>query len=521
MVRETFFYDILSVDVKATTEEISRSYKKQALKCHPDKTNHDPELTEKFKLMTRAYEVLRDPRQRDIYDRYGEAGLEGMVTQESSSSRNHRRTHSFATDIFSQVFQDINQMFSNHNAMFDGMPRPPQFPGFPNNQNMKKHVQPIGEPIEDHLIRGEDIYHTCEVNLSDMAYGKIIKLSLPKNTKCYHCNGQGGVNPMTCRSCLGSGRVLITYSNQFTRFQQTGSCATCEGTGTFIRPRERCDYCDMGYTETTKIIKVIVPPGAAAGDRIIVKGEADEGRNVIPGDLVIKLKQREHPFLVRRYDDLYMDCTIDLKTALLGGEVYVENFLKQGQVLKIYINVHGYASLNDPNVQIGEVVGTIKPGEPKIVQGLGMPINTQIRNAMLIQTPQDLELSRNSTFDLESYEHGNLYINFHVHLPSIEHFSESDLTQMHDVFSRTIGPQYVPPGNIVESNLANIPGTKRNPINLDPLTDMGNSTSKESTDSVKLDFNEFDLNNRDSSNDEWGQNKRRRFDDSNDIPNLI
>ncbi|RCK63317.1 Mitochondrial protein import protein MAS5 [Candida viswanathii] len=525
MVRETYFYDILSVTATATTEEIARSYKKLALKCHPDKTNHDPELTEKFKEMTRAYEVLRDPRQRGIYDAYGEAGIEGVATTAdasnngsatgSSSSRPHRRTHSFATDIFSQVFQDINNMFSSHNVMFEG---PQPFAGFASsNQNMKKHVQPIGCPLGEQLVRGEDIHHTCEVNLSDFVYGKTIKLSLPKNMKCVHCNGFGGVNPMTCKTCRGSGQVLITYFNDFSRYQQSGSCATCQGTGIFIRPTDKCVYCDFGYVESTKIVKVHVPPGANNGDRVILKGEADEGRNTIPGDLVIKLKQRSHPYLVRKYNDLFMNYEIDLKTALLGGEIYIPDYLKPGHVLKIYINVHGCRSINSERVQQAEVVGTIRPDEPKIVKGFGVPVNTLIRNGIIVQTPLDSDSQVEQMLDLGQYRRGNLYINFQVKMPSVEDFLESDLIQLNRIFNRQPSSSAAAEAatsteNVMESNLENIPGTRRNPINLDATPVMRESPSKESSSSAKLDFNNINTSEGTSKRQNAGSNKRRRFD---------
>ncbi|CAX40342.1 DnaJ family protein chaperone, putative [Candida dubliniensis CD36] len=528
MVRETYFYDILSVNTSATTEEISRSYKRLALKCHPDKTNHDPELTEKFKQMTRAYEVLRDPKQRDVYDKYGEAGIDGTVQESTSNtmtsnSRSHRRTHSFATDIFSQVFNDINNMFSAHNAMFEGAQMSGRFSGFPSNQNMKKHVQPLGEPLESTLIHGEDIFHTCEVNLADMVYGKIIKLSLPKNMKCVQCNGYGGVNPRTCKVCSGSGKVMITYYNQFSRFQQSGSCATCQGTGVFIGDADRCVYCDMGYLEGTKILKVVVPPGASSGDRIILKGEADEGRNIIPGDVVIQLKQRQHPYLVRKYNDLFMDHVIDLKTALLGGEIVIPDFLKQGQSLKIYINVHGYKSLNNEKVHAGEVVGSIRSGEPKLVKGLGVPINNRIRNGIIVQNPLQGNTAKQSMFDLSKYPRGNLFINFHVKLPRIENFSENDLMQLNHIFNNipTSNDMNDDHGNIIESNLASLPGTKGNPINLESTPGMSESPSRESNSSIKLDFSSIGINDETNTkirdNDphpyfEEAQNKRRRFE---------
>ncbi|KGU01825.1 hypothetical protein MEY_06186 [Candida albicans 19F] len=528
MVRETFFYDILSVSTSATTEEISKSFKKLALKCHPDKTNRDPELTEKFKQITRAYEVLRDPKQRDIYDKYGEAGIDGTVQESTSNTtasntRNHRRTHSFATDIFSQVFHDINNMFATHNAMFEGPQMSGGFPGFSSNQHMQKHVEPLGEPLENTLIHGEDIFHTCEVNLADMVYGKVIKLSLPKNMKCVQCNGYGGVNPKTCRVCLGSGKVMITYYNQFSRFQQSGSCAACHGTGVFIRDADRCVYCNMGYLESTKILKVVVPPGANTGDRIIIKGEADEGRNIIPGDVVIKLKQRQHPYLVRKYNDLYMDHTIDLKTALLGGEITIPDFLKEDQSLKIYINVHGYKSLNNEKVHAGEVVGTIRSGEPKQVKGLGVPKNNRIRNGIIVQDSLQQNVSKQTMFDLNKYSRGNLFINFHVKLPRIENFSENDLVQLNHIFNNVPNSNDMnnDHGNIIESNLANLPGSRANPIVLEATPSVSESPSRESNGSIKLDFSNIGINDgtnttgRDNSSHpyfEEAQNKRRRFE---------
>ena len=190
----------------------------------------------------------------------------------------------------------------------------------------------------------------------------------------------------------------------------------------------------MGYLESTKILKVVVPPGANTGDRIIIKGEADEGRNIIPGDVVIKLKQRQHSYLVRKYNDLYMDHTIDLKTALLGERSLFQTF-ERGPIFKIYINVHGYKSLNNEKVHAGEVVGTIRSGEPKQVKGLGVPKNNRIRNGIIVQDSLQQNVSKQTMFDLNKYSRGNLFINFHVKLPRIENFLENDLVQLNHILT--------------------------------------------------------------------------------------
>ncbi|KAK7684705.1 hypothetical protein QCA50_012288 [Cerrena zonata] len=175
MAREKYFYDILSVSSDASVEEIARSYKKMALKCHPDKTNHNPQLTEKFKEATRAYEVLKDDNKRKIYDAYGEAGLDGTedvsqpakrppysATSTSSTSSSNIHVHS-AHNVFSQVFSDINSIFGNDPTSSSTS----FFSQFPmnmdmnmnmnmnmNTQGMKKSVQPApADPRADRPIR--------------------------------------------------------------------------------------------------------------------------------------------------------------------------------------------------------------------------------------------------------------------------------------------------------------------------------------------------------------------------------
>ncbi|KAG5420321.1 hypothetical protein I9W82_002202 [Candida metapsilosis] len=495
MVRETYLYDTLSVRSNASIEEISRAYKKLALKYHPDKTNHDPQLTEKFKEMTRAYEVLKDSKQRSVYDRFGEEGLDSVVATDASpqynepppqppqqqfhhfytassrsgsgSSSSSRRNfqHPFANDMFSQVFEDINSMFSNSNSFFAshssstsspfGNMRSQQSQSQSQSQSqqqqpMKKVVKPYGEPLSNQFIRGDDIHHSCEVTLHDLMYGKVIKLSLPKVTKCLHCDGCGGLNVKTCKTCLGSGRVIVIQYNQFAQYKQTSSCASCQGTGICMKPKDRCIYCDGGgYVEETKIIQVYVPPGAKSGDVIVVTGESDEGRNI--------------------NNDLFMNYELDLRTALLGGEVMIPNFLRMGQFLKIYINCHGHQSINSEKIQEGEIVGTINTNEPKVIHGLGMPINTEllVNNGKIVQPNdrQDPSYVENMMLTNENYRRGNLYINFHVQLPSSDEISEEGLVDLQKILPNRSTYIPSPSDSVVEGHLANVsPVTKKRKI---------------------------------------------------------
>lgn len=508
MVLETHLYNVLSALPNASCEEISKCYKKVALRCHPDKTNHDPQLTEKFKEVTRAYEILKDEKTRQVYDNYGEAGLDGTCVTKSQSNRPKKYNSSCnlrtATNIFANVFNDINSMF-NRDLFGGGFDSFPQFPmnmnmnmnmdnihmGGSSQGNLKKHVLPAPNDNTNKLIRGHDINHTCNVLLEDFYSGKVVKFQLPKNSKCIKCIGLGGMNPKSCGTCQGSGMVFLTLFNEFSQFQELRLCKPCNGTGIYISQKDRCLECNRGYVKEKKIIKVNILPGFKSGDKIVLQGEGDEGRNVIPGDVIIHLQETPHPKITRKGDDLFMDHDLDLKTALLGGSIILNDFLKRGQNLKININVHGNQDLNsamDKNIQYGEVVGTINSETPKIVKGCGMPIYGLDSDGVHYQSSSDIE-DVSVLFDIEKYMRGNLFVRFNIKLPSISDFkNKSDLRTLLDIlpstesqFSRGIGS-----GNIVESHLSNLPDfMDRSNVSEVPLGQAQRSHSGISSDSTE------------------------------------
>lgn len=428
MVAETRLYDILSITPNATVEEISKAYKRIALKCHPDKTNHDPQLTEKFKQVTRAYEILKDVKSRGIYDKYGDPGLSGSgpsTTQFTNSS-----------DILSQMWNQMERQFDHTFSTFYE-----QFEQFPFNPGThgKTFTRFRPAPGGQQLRRGKDIYHTCHLQLGDLAYGKTVKLQLDKKSKCRACFGDGGFGKELCRVCRGRGHVITTVTNEFSQYQGVGLCEECHGNG-FVMSLV-CTKCDDGYVAMNQILEVNVLPGTEDGEEIVMKGAADEGRNVIPGDVIIKIKQQRHPYLIRRYNDLYMEYDIDLKTALVGGSIVVKDYLKVGQDLQIFVNVHGDTTLNgilSGPVQQGEIVGMINSGTPKLVKGMGMPINRRSGNGV-----EHKELPR-----------GDLFIKFNVQLPSINEFRNGveDL----EMVARVLPSRHIETENAVTGHLSNI-----------------------------------------------------------------
>lgn len=443
MVLDTRLYDILTVPATASLDIITRSYKKMALRYHPDKTNHDPELTEKFKDATHAYEILRDPKTRRIYDAYGEKGLDGLMSQPLDQFKNSGRPGNGASGFnnpafaFGQANQLFAQFFSDMNCAFGAGQT---FAGFQtqfqqSTPDMTRYVSPAPpDPAVDVMEQGADIHHTVKVTLADVYGGKTSRFQLPRMTKCASCDGQGCFNPRTCRVCKGSGRVLIVMSNQFSRFEETTSCAPCRGTGTFYKPADRCAKCNDGYAMTNQIVKVNILPGMSDGDKIILEAMGDEGRNKIPGNLVFHVQVAPHSFLVRKYNDLYMEKSIDLRTALLGGSVVIEDFMNPGEDLKLYINAHGIGDLNDANdhkIGQGTIVGTIDPGMPKIVADMGMPVNTQVVGGQIVQT------SNRPVQDVSKMKRGNLFVRFNVEMPQLSDFDENSLKMLAQVLPKS------------------------------------------------------------------------------------
>lgn len=188
------FYDMLGVDKNATYDEIKKSYRKKAVKEHPDKGG-DPE---KFKELTNAYQVLSDKDKREIYDRHGEDGIkEGRGGMQGG-------------DIFSQ--------------MFGG--------GGGRQAGPKK---------------GKSVQHTIKVTLEEIYKGKTTKIAVNRDRCCKGCDGRGGKDGAnsTCPGCKGRGmRTQMTMLGPGMYSQSTGPCSDCGGSGECIDEENKCKDCN-------------------------------------------------------------------------------------------------------------------------------------------------------------------------------------------------------------------------------------------------------------------------------------
>ena len=282
------FYEVLGVSRTASLEEIKGSYRKAALKWHPDRNPANKEEAEvRFRECTEAYSVLSDPGKRQVYDTYGHAGLSSAAG---------------GTDFNGTIFQDFHDIFGD-------------FFGF-------EDILGGGRRGRSRSQRGADLRYDMTLTFEEAAAGVATKIKLPRQEFCGACKGTGakaGTTATTCQTCNGRGQVA--YQQGF--FTITRTCPACQGAGQIIR--ERCPECrGQGRIEKEKTIDLRIPAGVDTGTRMRVQGEGEVGVNGgAPGDLYVVLEVKDHPFFERRNADLYCTIPITIVQAALGTEVQV------------------------------------------------------------------------------------------------------------------------------------------------------------------------------------------------------
>ena len=302
------FYEVLGVERTASVEEIKSSYRKAALKWHPDRNPENKHEAEaKFRECTEAYSVLSDQEKRQVYDTYGHAGLSGVGG---------------GVDFNGTVFQDFHDIFGDFFGFED------LFGGG-------------GRRGRNRAQRGSDLRYDMTLGFEEAAAGVSTKIKLPKQELCAACHGTGakaGTGATSCQACGGRGQ--LAYQQGF--FTITRTCPACQGAGQVIK--ERCTECrGQGRLEREKTIELRVPAGVDTGTRLRVPGEGEAGANGGPtGDLYVVLEVKEHPFFERRGADLYCTIPVSIAQAALGAELSVPG-LNGEEKLKIPEGTQGGA----------------------------------------------------------------------------------------------------------------------------------------------------------------------------------
>jgi len=276
----TDYYSVLGVGRDASPEEIKRAYRKLARQLHPDV---NPAEEERFKQVTQAYEVLSDPKKRELYDLGGDPFSTGG---------------GFGSGF---GFSDIMDAFFGGAAAGRG-PRPRQ-------------------------RRGQDALIRVEVDLAEATFGATRELQVDTAVTCPTCHGGGaaaGTSPRTCEVCHGRGEVQQVTRSFLGQVMTSRPCAACQGFGTVI-PHPCPDCGGDGRVRTRRSLRVKVPAGVDTGTRIQLAGEGEAGPGGGPaGDLYVEVVERPHPMFRRQGDDLHCTVEVPMTAAALGTTVRLE-----------------------------------------------------------------------------------------------------------------------------------------------------------------------------------------------------
>jgi len=289
------YYDVLGVSQDATDSELKATYRKLALKHHPDRNPGNKEAEEKFKEASEAYEVLQDPQKRRIYDQFGHQGLEGSGFSGFGG------------------FEDI---FSSFGGIFEDL-----F-GFGSGRRSRTRAQ-----------RGSDLRYDMALSFMESAFGTETQIDVEKMQLCPSCEGSAcepGTYPENCGSCNGSGQV--SQSQGF--FTVSSTCPACRGSGqTIPHPCTNCK--GSGRVMVNNTVSVRVPAGVDNGSRLRLTGEGESGTHGgSPGDLYVFIHVEPHEFFQRDNTDIHCQVEISFVQAAMGAQITVPT-LKGKKTLEI------------------------------------------------------------------------------------------------------------------------------------------------------------------------------------------
>jgi molecular chaperone DnaJ len=288
------FYVVLGVERTSSDDDIKKAYRKLAMTWHPDRNGGSKEAEEKFKAITEAYDVLRDPQKRAAYDRYGEAGLRG-----GGGAGFHHVDLSEALGIFMRDFGG----FSGLDDLFGG------------------RGQSGGGPRT-----GADLKITLELTLAEVATGVEKEVKLKVLDPCDRCTGSGaepGSKARQCPTCAGQGEVRRAQRSFFGQFVTVAPCPSCKGEGQIIEsPCKKCR--GEGRMRGEHAIKIQIPAGVATGQYMTLRGVGNAGaRNGERGDVHVVFEVMDDERFERDGEDLYTEVLVTYAQLVLGATVEV------------------------------------------------------------------------------------------------------------------------------------------------------------------------------------------------------
>lgn len=318
------YYELLRVPRDAGQEEIKKAYRQVALEHHPDRNDGSRESEERFKQVTEAYEVLRDPAKRARYDRYGKEGLRGQGGFGGGFD------FSDALEVFMRDFGG----FGGFESLFGGR---------------RGGNRPM---------RGKSLRLKLPLTLRDVRAGVSKRVRVAVLETCDDCGGTGvrdGARPRPCANCRGSGEERRVERSVFGQFVSVAPCRGCRGEGTVIS--EHCQGCHgEGRTRVDRRIRVNVPAGVSSENYITLRGEGNVGPRGGPrGDIIVLLEVAGDDRFTRDGIDLIVEVPLTFGQAALGADLEVPTV--DGGTTEVEIPA---------GVQSGEVIRVRGEGLPEL-----------------------------------------------------------------------------------------------------------------------------------------------------------
>jgi len=297
------YYALLGVARDASADDLKKAYRKKAMEFHPDRNPGDKAAEEKFKKVSRAYEVLSDPDKRRLYDQHGEAAFDQAAGPSPGGFQG-----ADPRDIFNQFFS------GGFGDIFGG-----------------------GGGGQDDS--GEDLRQDVRISLEEAAEGVERKIPYRRHVACAKCSGSGaevGAKKVRCATCKGHGQVV--RSQGFFQMRQT--CPTCHGQREIIdKPCRACS--GEGRTVAEASVNVRIPPGVDTGVKLRSTGNGSAGRRgAAAGDLYVVVHVADHELFERDGDDLACAVPVKFSVAALGGQIHVPK-LKGKALLKVPAGTQG------------------------------------------------------------------------------------------------------------------------------------------------------------------------------------
>lgn len=338
------YYEILGVPRNATLADIKKAYRKLARKYHPDLNPGDKTAEQKFKEMTMAYEVLKDPEKRKQYDTFGSTGP-NFGNHRAGSPFEGFDFNSSGNSSFNDIFQTIFGGMGGHEATVR-RPRSPE--------------------------RGEDLNYSMNLSFLDAAHGIETPIQVTHKESCATCQGQGVENPSTrtvCPVCKGKGRI-----QKQTGFMKFGStCSHCGGLG--YLSGTPCRTCGgESRVEKTSKLRARIPAGVDEGSKVRLPGKGNAGKfGGQPGDLIISIQVTPHKFFRRNSANLEIVLPVTYLEAAMGAKVEVPTLDGQA-LLKIppetpsgqKLRLKGKGIVNPKTGETGDMIIEIRIVPPSI-----------------------------------------------------------------------------------------------------------------------------------------------------------